>query len=218
MVDFSVHRRKMVDSQLRTSDVTDQVVLAAMSEVAREDFVAPERRELAYIDEEQPVPGGASPRVMLRPYVFGKLLQLAEPQAGERVLVVGSATGYEAAVLAHIAGQVTALECDAALAEASRARLSAFRNVSLVIGPLAAGWPAGGHYDVIIVLGAVEDGLDGLKAQLAIGGRLVVIEGTGNAGVAQLYTRGDVGISGRFAFNAATRVLPGFGKPKAFVF
>ncbi len=217
MVDFSVQRRKMVDSQLRTSDVTDQVVLAALSDVAREDFVAPERRELAYIDEEQPVAGAPS-RAMLRPLVLGKLLQLVEPQAGDKVLVVGAASGYEAAVLAHMAGQVTALESDVALAQAARTRLAPLSNVSVVAGPLQAGWPAGGHYDVILVLGAVESGLETLKEQLALGGRLAVVEGVGNAGVAQVYTRGDVGISARFGFNAATRVLPGFEKPKAFVF
>lgn len=218
MVDFAVHRRKMIDSQLRTNDVTDLVIIAAFGAVAREDFVAPDRRELAYIDVEQPVPGGASRRVMLTPTVFAKLVQLAEPLSTERVLVVGSATGYEAAVLSKIAGSVVALESDPALAAAASQRLASFGNVVPVTGPLPGGWPDGAPYDVILVAGAVEAGLETLKGQLALDGRMAVIEGVGGAASAVVYTRGDAEVSARFGFNAASKVLPGFEKPKAFVF
>jgi len=217
MGDFADARRKMVDCQLRTSDVTDHDIQSAMGSVPREAFVAAELAPLAYIDEELAIGGG---RVLMRPATFGKLLQLAAIRPADTVLVVGGGSGYEAAVLARIAASVVAVESDSALAAAAAERLSRLgaTTASVVTGSLAAGWPAGAPYDVILLTGAAETALDGLGAQLREGGRLVAVEGRGGAAAAQVYTRAGGGISGRFGFNAAARPLPGFEQAKAFVF
>ena len=123
MTDFAAARRHMVDGQVRTTDVTDLRVISAMLEVPRERFVPPAAAALAYLDLDVPVARAASRR-LLKPMVLAKLIQAAELEATDRVLDVGCATGYAAAVLARIAGQVVALEQDAGLAKAARAALS----------------------------------------------------------------------------------------------
>lgn len=217
MGDFADARRKMVDCQLRTSDVTDHAIQAAMGAVPREAFVAADLAALAYIDAELPIGGG---RVLMTPATFGKLLQLAAIRSGDAVLVVGGGSGYEAAVIGRIAGSVVAVESDPELVRAARERLSRLGvgNADVVAGPLADGWPAKAPYDVVVLTGAVETGLDGLGAQLREGGRLVAVEGRGGAAAAQVFTRTGGSLSGRFGFNAAAKPLPGFERAKAFVF
>ena len=122
MTDFAAARRHMVDGQVRTADVTDLRIIAAMLEVPRERFVPPASAALAYLDLDVPV--GERPRRLLKPMVLAKLIQAAEIEATDRVLDVGCATGYGAAVLARIAGQVVALEQDAGLAKAASAALA----------------------------------------------------------------------------------------------
>ena len=111
MVDYAQARRTMVDCQVRPSDVTDLRIIAALLDVPREQFVAPSRRAIAYLDLDLPVADG-SPRALLKPMVFAKLLQAAEIRESDRVLDVGCTTGYSAAVLAKLAGNVVALEED----------------------------------------------------------------------------------------------------------
>src|SRR5215475_12763966 len=156
MADYARARRTMVDSQIRTADVTDLRILTAFLEVPREAYVPPARREIAYLDENVPVNAGG--RALLMPMVFAKLLQAAEIRATDHVLDVGCATGYSAAVLSRVAASVVALEEDAALARMATDTLaqSGARNVSVTIGPLAAGSAAGAPYDVIVLEGATE--------------------------------------------------------------
>jgi protein-L-isoaspartate(D-aspartate) O-methyltransferase len=220
MGDFADARQKMVEGQLRTSDILDHDVLAAMGSVPREAFVPGSLAALAYLDEDLPVAGSAGRRFLMRPATLGKLLQLAEIRPTDGVLVVGCPTGYEAAVAARIARDVVALESDPELARAAAEQLAALGvdTAEVVSGPLPAGWPGGAPYDVIVVAGAVECGIGALAEQLAVGGRMVVVEGLGGAAAATLYTRSAGGVSGRFAFNASARLLPGFERPKTFVF
>ena len=154
-MDYARSRRTMVDNQVRPADVTDHRIIAALLEVPRERFVAPSKQAVAYLDIDVPV-ADDSGRVLLKPIVFGKLLQAAGIKETERVLDVGCATGYSAAVLARLAGQVVALEEDAALARAATANLGGVSNVSVVTGPLAAGSPQGGPYNVILLEGRSE--------------------------------------------------------------
>jgi protein-L-isoaspartate(D-aspartate) O-methyltransferase len=223
MIDFAAARRIMVDSQVRTSDVTDLRLVAAMQAVPRERFVPAGQADLAYLDFDIPVgaaqPGGPA-RCLLKPMVLAKLLQAADVAEGDHVLDVGCATGYSSAVLARLAGAVIAVEEDAGLAERARENLRAAgaSQVQIVSGPLADGAPAQGPYDVILVNGAFEVAPKVLLHQLKPGGRLVGVLGRGPAGKAMLYCSigGDCG--GRPIFDAAAPLLPGFAAPAAFVF
>lgn len=216
-------RNRMVDSQVRPSDVTDLRILAAMLELRRELFVPADRAPLAYSDVEMPVREAAadSPaRRLLTPRVLAKLIQAADVEVDDRALVVGCATGYGAAVMARLAAEVVALEEDKALAAFATKALGAagVRNASIVSGPLAQGWPALAPYDVIMVEGASEISPRAVFGQLAEGGRLVVIEGRGASGKATVYRAAGGVVSGRSVFDAAAAVLPGFAETPAFVF
>jgi protein-L-isoaspartate(D-aspartate) O-methyltransferase len=222
-VDYSELRTKMVDSQVRTTDVTDLRIISAMLEIPREDFVDPARRELAYIDEDIRALGQnaeSGPRYLMEPSPFAKLVQLAEVRPQDVVLDVGCASGYSAAVFSKLAESVVALESDAGLAATARNLLATLgcNNVAVVEGPLERGHAAEGPYDVIFVGGAVEEVPDALFGQLREKGRLVAVLGHGNAGVAYLYVKTN-GVVGRVrGFNAAVKPLPGFRREATFVF
>lgn len=220
MNDFAAARTRMVDSQLRTENVTDYDVLQAMGSVPRERFVPAALRPLAYLDRDLPLAAGAGSRGLMRPAALARLMQLAALAQARRVLVVGCATGYAPAVAARLAGTVVALEPDAALADQAVEAFSALGidNVRVVRGPLEAGWAPEAPYDVILVDGAVEVVPEVLLAQLHEGGRLVAVVGYGQAAVATVYTRGERDFGRRNAFNAEAPALPGFREPEAFVF
>lgn len=215
MTDFAAARRHMVDGQVRTADVTDHRIISAMLEVPRERFVPPQSTALAYLDLALPVGGG---RCLVKPMVLAKLIQAAELEPADRVLVVGCATGYAAAVLAHMAGQVVALEQDTALASAAQAALAAQPNITVAKGPLVDGWPQGAPYDAIFVDGAVELVPDAFRKQLKDGGRLVCVLGGQPQPSAMLYRRSGDELGGRAIFDAAAAPLPGFAKAPAFAF
>jgi protein-L-isoaspartate(D-aspartate) O-methyltransferase len=223
MSDFTAARTKMVDSQLRTQNVTDYELLAAMGHLPREQFVPAESRPLAYVDRDvplKPASGGQPARYLMEAGPFARLVQLAEVTRNDIALDVGCGTGYSAAVLARLAGSVVALESDADLAALASDTLVelGIDNVAVVTGPLEAGYPSEGPYDVIVVDGAVETVPDALFDQLKDGGRLVAVVGYGRAAAATLFTRSGDDIGSRSAFDADVRPLPGFRKPKAFVF
>jgi protein-L-isoaspartate(D-aspartate) O-methyltransferase len=214
-------RSRMVDGQVRTADVTDLRIIAAMLELPRERFVPAATADLAYADIEIPVGTGSAPsRRLIRPRNLGKLIQAADIAADDRVLDVGCTTGYGAAVLARLAAEVVALEVDPALAALAGKTLAdcGLHNVSVVTGPLERGWPARGPYDVIVVEGASEIVPRSLFPQLADGGRLVCIEGRGQACRAMLYVAAAGSVTGRSIFDCAAPLLPGFAEPPAFVF
>ena len=218
MADYAQARRVMVDRQVRTADVTDLRIISALLEVPREMFVPAARRAIAYLDLDVPV--NESGRVLLKPMVFAKLLQAAGIGETERVLDVGCATGYSAGVLAKLAGEVVALEEDAALARSAGETLAQIgaKNLSVVSGALAAGWAERAPYDVIVLEGAAEVVPDSLLSQLKDGGRLVAVVGFGPMGKATLYRRAGGHATAQPVFDAAAPPLPGFIKPAAFVF
>jgi protein-L-isoaspartate(D-aspartate) O-methyltransferase len=217
MTDFATARRHMVDGQVRTADVTDLRIISAMLEIPREQFVLPASAGLAYLDLDLPIGDGASRR-LLKPMVLAKLVQAMDLASTDRVLDVGCATGYAAAVLARIAGEVVALEQDSGLAQMARAALSAQPNVSVVNGSLTAGWPQGAPYDAILLEGATEIGPEQFRHQLKEGGRLVCILGSGPGAKAMLYCRSGEELGGRPIFDASAALLPGFAKAPAFAF
>ena len=215
MTDFAAARRNMVDGQIRTADVTDLRLLWAFQDTPRERFVPPQSTALAYLDLDVPVGGG---RRLLRPMVLAKLIQAAELEPTDRVLDVGCATGYTAAVLSRIASRVIALEQDAGLAKAASDSLASQSNVDVVSGALAAGWPQGAPYDVVVIEGATEVVPQALCHQIKNGGRLVCVLGSGPGSKAMLYTRSDGEAAGRPIFDASAALLPGFAKVAAFAF
>lgn len=219
-VDFEELRVKMVDGQLRTTDVTDTRILAAMLEVPREEFVPAARRPLAYIDEDIEIADGRPGRFLMRASPFAKLVQLADVRAGDLVLDVGAGTGYSSAVLARIAGFVVALESDSTLAAEATRILSAqgCENVSVVEGELPAGHAAQAPYDVILIEGAVDEVSPALFDQLKDGGRLVAVVGEGNSGRATIWIKDGGLVSSRSAFNAAVPPFAAFRRAPEFVF
>jgi protein-L-isoaspartate(D-aspartate) O-methyltransferase len=220
MIDAARQRWNMVESQVLTSDVTDRRILRAMGGVPRERFVPPALAALAYMDEAVPLsaPAGGR-RWLMAPRVFAKLLQLAEIGEGNRVLDVGSGTGYSAAVLAKIAKSVVALECDATLAEEARRNLAALKldNVSVAQGALAEGWADGAPYDAIVLEGSVCEPPAFLLDELKDGGRLVAVVRKDGLGRGTIWRRLGRSLDQWTAFDAAAPVLPGFEAAPAFV-
>jgi protein-L-isoaspartate(D-aspartate) O-methyltransferase len=217
MTDFAAARRNMVDGQVRTADVTDLRIIAAMLEVPREAFVSPAMAGLAYLDLDVPLGSGVKAgRRLLKPMVLAKLVQALDLADSDQVLDVGCATGYGAAVLARIAGHVVALEEEAGLVKAEA--LAGLTNLTVAAGKLTAGYPQGGLYDAILLEGATEVAPQGLFAQLKDGGRLVCVLGSGPGAKAMIYRRSGAETGGRPIFDAAAPVLPGFVKPAAFAF
>ncbi len=222
MIDFATQRLNMVESQVRPSGITDHRVIAAMADVPREEFVPSARRDLAYMDDEVEVGGaGGTRRYLMEPMVFARLLQHAAIRPDDVVLDVGTATGYSAAVLSHLAQSVIAIEEDAQLvAEATETlgRLG-IGNAVVMKGEHADGLPAEAPFDVIIIEGRVPQVPDTLLAQLGDNGRLVAVVGDGSVAHAVVYTRHDTSVSARRAFEAAVPPLAGIVRPApGFVF
>jgi protein-L-isoaspartate(D-aspartate) O-methyltransferase len=226
--DSAERRRTMVDCQVRTFDVTDQKVLARMIEVPRELFLPPELAPFAYSDANLEIrPGDCSGthRVLPAPLVLARLLQGAGLEPTDKVLDVGSGGGYAAALLAGLGGRVVSLESDRRLHDFTRANLDAFGLTGLetVCGPLERGVPSKAPFDVILVDGAVETGLEPLLAQLKNGGRLVTIsrapdDPTGHAGKAVVCEWIERAASFRTLFDASSPVLEGFRRAPEFTF
>ncbi|MFC3162723.1 protein-L-isoaspartate O-methyltransferase family protein [Ciceribacter thiooxidans] len=223
MMDFEAARTKMVDNQIRTTDVTSHSVLSAFLTVPREAFVPAELKPLAYIDEDlqiAPARDGNPPRYIMEPSPLAKLVQLAAITKDDVVLEIGCGAGYAAAILSQVAGSVVAVECDEALAASATATLSELGhdNVAVVTGDLEQGYAGEGPYDVIFINGAVEEVPEALLAQLHEGGRLVAVVGYGNAARARLFVRAHGVSSFSEYFNTSVKPLPGFRKAAEFVF
>jgi len=187
-------RAAMVASQLRTSDVNDTAVIAAMLQVPREDYVPAERRETAYVDRPIPLGNGRS---LNPPLATGRLLTVAEIAAGSKVLLLNDATGYTAALLKAMDAVVTAVDGDGA----------------------GEGNAAGAPYDVILIDGAVETISDALTAQLVDGGRIAA--GLVERGVTRLVLGRKVGNAVGYVNLADMEMASAAGfapPPKEFVF
>ncbi len=169
--DAMTARKAMIESQLKPCGIVSPRLVNAFYAVAREDFVAPARRALAYVDSGQPLAAG---REMMPALSLGYMLQEAAVQPRDRVLVIAAGTGYAAAIVSHLAQSVTALEAEPALAATARILLQP-RDVNVVEGPLEDGWQADAPYDFILIDGAVEMLPPSVIAQLAEGGRAAAI-------------------------------------------
>jgi protein-L-isoaspartate(D-aspartate) O-methyltransferase len=221
MSGFSTARQKMVDGQVRPSDVTDIRIIDAMLAVPREAFVPQSQRALAYLDLDLDVGEGASAkRFLIKPVVTAKMLQAADIKDTDNVLVAGGATGYTAAVIARLAGRVTATESDPAQVAKAKDVLAqlGLGNVTFRANAAAEGDPANAPYDVIVLDGATEITPDRLYGQLKDGGRLVGVFAMTKPPRATIVTRSHGDFGNRALFDAAVPVLPGLERLPAFVF
>jgi protein-L-isoaspartate(D-aspartate) O-methyltransferase len=217
MFDSATARRNMVDGQVRTADVTNPDLIAALLEVPRERFLPAGLEPQAYLDGEIAIAPG---RELPRPMVLARLIQAARVSERDHVLDVGCGCGYSAAVLARLAGSVVALEADASLAEQAKAALAAngATGVVAVSGSLPEGWPAAAPYDLILLNGATEIVPDALGRQLKPDGRLVCMVGRSPGAKGTLFRLAEGHLVGRALFDAAAPLLPGFTAAPAFVF
>ncbi|MBC8035905.1 MAG: protein-L-isoaspartate O-methyltransferase [Rhizobiales bacterium] len=219
MLNFVAAREAMVESQVRPNGITDRRIIDAMASIAREDFVPEACKAVAYMDEDIPLNTGPVPRYLIEAMAFARLVQLAEIKPTDKVLHVGVATGYGAAVLARLAMDVTAVESDAALAAQARHNLRSIANVSIVEGPLAEGAKSRGPFDVIVVEGRVGEMPQSLIDQASDGGRIVAVLGEGDVAKAQLWVIHGKTTARRPAFDATVAALPGFERRRApFIF
>lgn len=219
MSSFAAVRQHMVDGQIRTSDVTDARIIAAMLALPREVFVPESQRPLAYLDLDIAL-GGTSGRYLVKPVVTARLLQAAAIRATDKVLIVGCGSGYDAAVAAALAGQVVATESDPALAAQARATLATLgiANVQVEQAAAADGFAAAAPYDAIVLAGATEIEPETLYRQLGEGGRLAGVFVTSQPSRAVLVTRSQDDFGSRVLFNITTAVLPGMERRPEFVF
>jgi protein-L-isoaspartate(D-aspartate) O-methyltransferase len=221
MSGFATARQNMVDGQVRPSDVTDIRILDAMLAVPREAFVPENRQALTYLDLDLDVSeGGADKRYLIKPAVLAKMLQAAEIKASDRVLVVGCATGYAAAIVAQLAAEVTATESDSALASKAQAILAqnGCGNVTVRTAAAADGDAAKAPYDVIVLNGATGIVPEKLYGQLRSGGRLVGVFATSRPARACIVTASHGDYGHRALFDANAPLLPGMELVPAFVF
>lgn len=207
-------RAAMIDSQLRTNDVTEPAVVGAMGAIAREAHVPPALASVAYMDRAIPLGNG---RALNPPLVTGRMLVAAMVGPEMRVLLVGAATGYTAACLARLGAEVHALEEDAALLATARSA-GASEGIDWIEAPLADGAPDRAPFDRILIDGAVEALPPALADQLAEGGRIVAAlrEGAVTRLVQGMKAGGALALRPFADMDAAP--LPGFGTPKGFQF
>ncbi|HRE15859.1 MAG TPA: protein-L-isoaspartate O-methyltransferase [Rhodocyclaceae bacterium] len=180
-------RFNMIEQQIRPWEVLDQQVLDLLFVVKREDYVPAAYKALAFADMEIPLGQG---QTMLAPKIEARLLQELAVKKTDKVLEVGTGSGYMAALLAARAEYVVTVEINPEIAEMAQANIarSGVRNVLVEVGNGARGWAARAPYDVIVVSASVPEVPAELLAQLRVGGRLAVIAGTAPAMEAQLIT------------------------------
>lgn len=218
MVDYAAARRNMVECQLRTNKVSDLGLLEAFETLPRELFVPEPMQGFAYVDEDIEISEG---RWLMEPMVLARLLQAADPGAGDVALDIGCGSGYATAILARLSATVVALESDGEMAGTANRLLSelGIDNAVVVEGSLVEGYPKQAPYNLILLSAAVAEVPPAITDQLADGGRLIaVVKDAPGMGRATLMRRGGDVVARRTLFDAATPMLPGFAREPGFVF
>jgi protein-L-isoaspartate(D-aspartate) O-methyltransferase len=217
MIDYAQARRMMVDCQLRTFDVNDNAVLDAFDTVPRETFVPQGREPFAYIDQTLHLAGAnGEVRCLPAPMVLARMIQALKIRPGAKALDIGTGTGYAVAVMAHLGAQVTALESVPDLAEKARAKLGS--SIQVIEGPLQAGAPKQGPFDVILINGRVEVRPQALLEQLKDDGRLACVFGPHRNAKATLFVRAGDAFGSRPLFDASLPLLDAFAAEVGFAF
>ncbi len=226
-MNIELARFNMIEQQIRPWDVLDQNVLTLLGTVRREDFVPPALRALAFVDTQVPLLSGADAApgtCMLEPKVEARLLQELQVQRHERVLEVGTGSGFMAALLSHRAMQVITLECRPALARMARESLKRngvanVRVVDVTAADGARGLTIEAPFDAIVLSGSVAEVPRELLQQLKTGGRLVAVVGEEPVMRARLFTRnGEAAFAQRDLFDTVAPRLEGFAEPTRFSF
>ncbi|CAN4276899.1 Pcm Protein-L-isoaspartate carboxylmethyltransferase [Methylophilaceae bacterium] len=183
-----IARFNMIEQQIRTWEVLDPVVLALLNEIPREHFVPTEYQGLAFADIEIPIGAGQN---MLSPKLEGRILQALSVQKSHNVLHIGTGSGYVTALLASLAKHVTSVEINAELSAKAAQNLTkhSIQNVSLLVEDGALGLPNQAPFDLIVYTGSSPVEPIGVRNQLAIGGSLFIVLGTGPAMQATLVQR-----------------------------
>jgi len=218
-------RFNMIEQQIRPWEVLDQSVLALLSAVRRENFVPLAKRALAFVDTQVPLLGnGRDAPCMLEPKVEARLLQELQVQAQDKVLEIGTGSGFMAALLGHRSRQVFSLECIPELVQMARDNLTrnAVGNVNVLQVSAEAGargLPGEAAFDVILLSGSVAAVPPALLQQLKVGGRLAAIVGEEPIMRARLYTRaGEAAFADVDLFDTVAPRLLGFAEPSRFKF
>jgi protein-L-isoaspartate(D-aspartate) O-methyltransferase len=217
-MDLEQARYNMVESQIRTWEVLDQRVLDTLSAMKRENYVPDKYRPLAFVDMELPLGHG---EVMLAPKLEARMLQELTLKGSDRVLEVGTGSGYLTALLAALAGHVYSVEWHADLSEAARAKLAEHRvhNVTLESGDAGRGWSRHAPYDVIVLTGSVPLLPKGFRAALKPHGRLLAVVGTPPVMTARLVTSVSESIYNEVGlFETCIAPLRNVPQPERFVF
>lgn len=217
-------RMHMINNQLMPGNILSERLIAAMAAVPREWFAPEIYQETAYVDEDIPLGYG---RYMLEPLLFARLLDAANIQPGDRILDIGSATGYSTAVLAQLAGRVIGIEEESELAQkaAQNIAMAGIRNANIISSAFASGHPPLAPYDVIFIAGSIRNIPSSYAAQLAEGGRVVSIRnisqrpgskcGLGKIVVMEKHAGK---FSSRLLSDASSPVLKGFEDKPGFMF
>jgi protein-L-isoaspartate(D-aspartate) O-methyltransferase len=187
-----IARFNMIEQQIRPWEVLDGAVLSLLSVVKRENFAPMAHKALAFVDMEIPLKDdNQTGQVMLPPRVEARFLQDADIKGTDKVLEVGTGSGYMAALLAHQAASVLSFELDAALAQQARTNLQAagVHNVEVRQADGSQGAPSDGPFDVIMLSGSVPNVPQVLLNQLSIGGRLLAVVGEDPVMRASVITR-----------------------------
>lgn len=217
-MDLEHARFNMIEQQIRTWHVLDETVLERLKSVRREDYVPPALRAMAFVDMELPLGDG---QVMLPPRVEARIVQDLALRPGDKVLEIGTGTGYLTALLASFAQHVYSVEVDPALKSLAEDNLKrqGVSNVTLSVGDGAHGWDKNAPYDVIVLTGSVPVLADAFKKQLNAGGRLFAIIGDAPVMSATLITRvGSDTFTERKLFETCTVALQHAPQPERFTF
>jgi protein-L-isoaspartate(D-aspartate) O-methyltransferase len=216
-MDFEQARFNMVEQQIRTWDVLDPTVLDLLIRVRREDYLPAQYRQLAFTDMEVPLGFGES---MLAPKLEARLIQEVSVQPTDRVLEVGTGSGYMAALLSSLAAQVYTVEIIPELSSEAQRRLAehGVANVTAEIGDAARGWEAHAPYDAILITGSLPTLPAAFERSLAPGGRLIAVLGDAPAMTAQLVRRIGDGLTREGLFETCIRPLRNASQPERFVF
>ncbi len=217
-MNFETARHNMIEQQIRPWNVIDPVALEALETIPREHFVADELKEAAFSDVELPIGHGQH---MLAPKIEAKILQAVQVKETDKVLEIGTGSGYLTALLAHLADTVITVELYEDLSELAKKRVTTegLKNVRFVVADAANGYAGSGPYDVIVITGSVPELPESFKQSLKIGGRLFAVTGESPVMEATLFTRvSEKQFSEQYLFETDLQPLEHVSKKYGFVF